>query len=61
MSSLVSIIMALLIEFIGVGLPELQQELNCSSNQQIGQFKINTSQPSVMVNNNEVQQEIKAK
>lgn len=35
MSSLVSIIMALLIELIGVGLPELHQEFNFSSNQQI--------------------------
>ena len=61
MCSLVSIILALIIEFIGVGMPKLEQEFNCNPTSEINQVIKSDSESNLLVSNNKIQKEIIAK
>ncbi len=60
MNSLISIILALIIQIIGVGIPKLQQESNCISAQQIGTTIIHESHEKTLIDIDGTQQEIKS-
>lgn len=61
MCSIVSIILALIFEFIGVGMPKLQQEFICNPTYEVSQDIKNDVDSNSFVANNKIQKEIIAK